>query len=132
MTNSTPGSGRRHAPRRVRLDPSCLALLGWLGLRLPHGLGPDWTFLGSTVGLGREAEIWGAGRNGDALFHFRLTGPDPVDIRISGTFEDAWAHARAVADGRLVVHTRSGRRPGRPVLAVRPRGSPETVSAQAA
>ena len=127
-----PGSGRRHAPGRVRLVPSCLALLGWLGLRLPHGLGPDWTFLGSTDHLGRKAEIWGAGRNGGTVFHFRLTGRDAVDIRVSGTFEDAWTHARAVADGRLAVHTRSGRRPGRPVLAVRPRRSPEAVSAQAA
>ena len=113
---------------RVRLGPSCLALLGWLGLRLPFGLGREWTLLGVTNRLGWHAEVWGAARDGGTAFRIPVGGRRPGEVRSVGTFEEAWSHARAVAEGRLSVRACGRGRPGRRVPARRRVAAPEEVS----
>jgi hypothetical protein len=128
QNKSTPHSRRQNTPTRARLNPSCLALLGWLGLRLPFGLGSEWTLLGFTNRLGWRAEVWGSARGGEPAFRILLGRRQSVEVRAVGRFEEAWAHARAVAEGKLSVRAHGRGRPGRRIPA-RHRGSvPEKVS----
>lgn len=130
--HSTVTKRRQNAPVRVRLGPSCLALLGWLGLKLPFGLGAEWTRLGATDRLGWRAEVWGATRDGQSIFRILIGESRPTQLHFAGTFEEAWAHARAVAEGKLVVRDFGRASPGKPVPAIRRRSTATGLSAQAA
>ncbi|CAN5312802.1 hypothetical protein BH24GEM2_BH24GEM2_18650 [soil metagenome] len=122
QNTSTNRIQRQNVCTRARLAPSCLALLGWLGLRLPFGLGPEWVLLGVTRRLGWRAEVWGAAREGQAAFRILVGGKHLVEVRSVGNFEEAWAHARADAEGRLSVRAHGRGRPGR-LIPARHRGS---------
>ncbi len=132
QNNTIPRARRQNTPTSARLGPSCLALLGWLGLRLPFGLGPESTLLGVTRRLGWQAEVWGSAQGGEATFRILLGGRNPVEVRSTGTFEDAWAHARAIAEGRLSVRALGRGRPGRRVPAAKRRRSEPAELPQAA